>query len=137
MIRLNKGFGKVAALGATSLVLALGLGACGGDDGGQDAALSPEAAQGKAYVAANCLGCHTTNGASSSGPTLKGLAGSQIKLQDDRTVTADDAYLKEAIVNPGATTVAGYGQSMVSAFPPGSVSDQEADQIVAYIKTLK
>lgn len=131
--------GKIVAMCALSILGSAALAGCGGGDSDESAGqpLSPEAQAGKEYVASNCLGCHTTNGAASSGPTFKGLAGSQVKLEDGSTVTADDAYLTQAILDPGASISDGYGRSMVSAVPPGSVSEEEAAQMVAYMNTLK
>jgi hypothetical protein len=42
-----------------------------------------------------------------TGPSWKGLAGSQVKLGDGRTVAADDAYLTRHIIEPDALTVKG------------------------------
>ncbi len=123
------------------VVLVLGasivLGACGKDSESSTAALSPDAAAGKAFASTNCMGCHTTTGSRSTGPTWKGLAGSSVQLDGGQTVVADDAYLTKAIVDPGAEIVSGYPKTMASAFPAGSISDEQARQLVAYINTLK
>jgi mono/diheme cytochrome c family protein len=84
-----------------------------------------------------CLVCHTTNGSAAAGPTFAGLAGSQVKLADGITVTADDAYLKESILDPEAKTVAGFPKTlMVTLVPPHSLTPLQADAIVAYLDTL-
>jgi cytochrome c oxidase subunit 2 len=54
----------------------------------------------------NCRSCHTTNGNPSIGPTFQGIFGSQRKVYDpatkaDSTITADEAYLRESILEPG------------------------------------
>ena len=49
------------------------------------------------------------------------------------TVTVDDAYLRRAITNPMAQVVSGYPPAM----PPTPLTDQELDEVVRYIKTLK
>ena len=36
------------------------------------------------------------------GPNLEGLFGRQVKLSDGRTIVADEAYIRESILNPAA-----------------------------------
>jgi cytochrome c oxidase subunit 2 len=84
-----------------------------------------------------CLVCHTTNGGSSAGPTFAGLAGSRVTLSDGTTVTADDAYLKRSIIDPGAQTVAGFPKGLMATLvPPNSITTLQAAAIVAYLETL-
>jgi mono/diheme cytochrome c family protein len=124
------------------LVLALAgllLAACGGGkDNGNEDALSPQAARGKRLVEEKgCLSCHTTDGSKGTGPTWKGLAGSQVKLTDGTTVTADADYLRRSILDPDAQTVAGFPPGLMAAtIRPGTVSEEEAAAIVAYLQTL-
>ena len=115
----------------------LGLSACGGGD---DLATpsDPTAAAGKELVSATCLGCHSVDGSRRTGPTFKGLAGSQVQLSDGSTVTADDAHLKLAITDPDAQIAKGFSKGIMSAaVPKGRYSDEEAAKMVAYIKTIK
>jgi cytochrome c oxidase subunit 2 len=85
-----------------------------------------------------CLSCHSTDGTRLAGPTWKGLAGSTVELSDGRRVVADRAYLRRAIQDPDAETVKGFPSGlMASVIRPGSVNDQDADAIVAYLETLK
>lgn len=115
----------------------LGLAACGGGDDTATPA-DPTAAAGKELVSASCLGCHSTDGSRRAGPSLKGLAGSQVELTDGTTVTADDAYLKTSITDADAQIVKGFSKGiMSSAVKPGKYTDEEAAKMVAYIKTIK
>ena len=124
-------------LATTAFVLVLGLlaTACGGTEEASN--LSPDAQAGKDFAASSCGGCHTTTGSTSSGPTWKGLAGSQVQLADGSTVTADDDYLTRSILDPGAEITKGFNDSMSMSFPKGSISDEQARQLVAYLNTLK
>jgi cytochrome c oxidase subunit 2 len=79
-----------------------------------------------------CLSCHSTDGSQSVGPTWKGLFGSKVTLQDGSTVTADEAYLKESIVQPGAKVVQGYSNIMT----PAQLNDQQVKAILDYLKSL-
>jgi len=82
-----------------------------------------------------CLGCHSADGSESHGPTLKGLYGSQVQLEDGSTVVADDGYLAESIRDPGAKIVAGFGPEMPPAY--SSLPDEDVNAIVEYVKSLK
>jgi mono/diheme cytochrome c family protein len=124
--------------------LAVAVAGCGGenDSASSDATtpeveLSTEAVAGKAYVEDNCSGCHSVDGQRRSGPTFKGLSGSAVELQSGQTVTADNAYIVKSIVDPSADVVKGFPNIMGAAVNQGSVSEQEAQQIAAYIETLR
>ncbi|HET9857586.1 MAG TPA: cytochrome c, partial [Chthoniobacterales bacterium] len=81
----------------------------------------------------DCMTCHSIDGSEGIGPTLKGVYGRQTKLTNGSTITADDVYLRESIVNPSATVVAGFDDVM----PKPELTDEEVHQIVEYLKTLK
>ncbi|HET9324992.1 MAG TPA: cytochrome c [Gaiellaceae bacterium] len=92
------------------------------------------------FSADGCGSCHSLTGASMVGPTVKGLAGSQIELSDGRSVTADDAYLAKAITDPDAELVKGYQKGVMSA----SISSfglaerpQDVEALVAFIKAQR
>ena len=80
-----------------------------------------------------CLGCHSLDGSASVGPTWKGLFGKTETMADNSTVVVDEAYLKEAIVNPNATVVAGFSPIM----PPYELSNEELNALIAYAKAIK
>jgi hypothetical protein len=53
-------------------------------------------------------------------------------------VTADDAYLLEAIEDPDAEIVQGYQPGIMSGvIKPHQVAEADARDLIAYIKTLK
>jgi cytochrome c oxidase subunit 2 len=120
-----------------AVVVALGATACGGGSSSKPQ-LSSLAARGAGLVQVKpCLVCHTTNGGPAAGPTFAGLAGSRVTLADRTTVTADDAYLKRSILDPGAQTVAGFPKGLMATLvKPASVTPVQADAIVAYIDSL-
>lgn len=97
---------------------------------------SPVAAGEGLYKQLACAGCHSTDGATSVGPTFKGLYGSMVHLSNGKTMTADDAYIKEHILNPKSVHVQGYPIGVMPSFQ-GAVNDQDIANIIAYIKTLK
>jgi mono/diheme cytochrome c family protein len=92
----------------------------------------------KLFASLSCQSCHTTDGSKSTGPTFKGLYGSQVKLTTGQTVTADMAYLLAAIQDPDKQIVAGYSPGiMSSAIKKGAVSTADARALIAFMKTLK
>jgi cytochrome c oxidase subunit 2 len=86
------------------------------------------------FRAQGCPTCHEARTEGARGPTLAGLAGTPVRLEDGRTVTADDTYLRESIVRPQAKLVAGYPPIMPTY--QGLVSEEELMQLVAYVKAL-
>ncbi len=100
----------------------------------QAAAATPEG-RGQALVAASgCAACHSINGAAGIGPTWYGLFGSQVSIAGDGTVTADEAYIHESIKAPQAKIVKGFENQLM---PNYGFNDNQINDIVAYIKTLK
>lgn len=98
------------------------------------AAATPEG-RGQALVTASgCAACHSINGAAGIGPTWFGLFGSQVPISGDGTVTADEAYIHESIKAPQAKIVAGFENQLM---PNYGFTDDQINDIVAYIKTLK
>jgi cytochrome c oxidase subunit 2 len=98
------------------------------------AAQTPEG-RGKTLSTQNgCLGCHTVDGAAGTGPTWFNLYGKQEGLADGTTVTVDDAYIHESIVDPQAKLVAGFESVIMPKF---ELTDEQIADIIAYIKTLK
>lgn len=83
-----------------------------------------------------CLGCHTTNGAALVGPTWEGLFGHPVELTDGSTVTADEAYIEQSILDPNSQIVAGFEPLMPTNFGD-LLSAEQIDQIVAFIETLQ
>jgi cytochrome c oxidase subunit 2 len=65
---------------------------------------------------------------------LTGIFGKQVELQDGRTVLADEAYIRESIVNPQAKIVAGF-QPLMPTFQ-GLVSEEQLLQLISYVRSL-
>ncbi|MGB8889120.1 MAG: cytochrome c oxidase subunit II [Candidatus Korobacteraceae bacterium] len=82
------------------------------------------------------LGCGTCHrfDTQGRGPNLAGLYDKPVLLEDGRTVTADDNYLRESILNPSVKIVAGFKPIMPTY--QGQVSEESLMALVAYIKSL-
>jgi cytochrome c oxidase subunit 2 len=90
------------------------------------------------YVERACKGCHSIDGAvmPGGGPSFKGLFGKQEAMADGSTVTVDEAYLKESILNSQAKIVKGYQAGIMPSYT-GQLKDREVDALVAFIKAQK
>lgn len=80
-----------------------------------------------------CVTCHREE-SGALGPSLVGLYGRTVTLQDGRTVLADEGYLRESILRPAAKIVAGYPPIMPAY--EGQISEEGILQLIAYIRSL-
>lgn len=99
----------------------------GGEAGGGDAAA------GEAIYEAQCASCHTTDGSDGIGPTWQGIWGEEVTLADGSTATVDEEYITESIQDPNAKVVEGFTEGIMPQF---DLSDEEINQIIAFIQTL-
>jgi cytochrome c oxidase subunit 2 len=83
-----------------------------------------------------CANCHSTDGSTIIGPTWLHLYGSMVNLSDGTSVTADDTYLSNSILDPNSQIVAGFPASVMPNFS-NTFTQTDIDALVAYIKTLK
>jgi cytochrome c oxidase subunit 2 len=83
-----------------------------------------------------CLACHSVDGSTLVGPSWKGVYGSQETLTDGSTITVNDDYLHESIVNPGAKIVQGFPPGVMPANFADQLSEDQILDIIAFIKSL-
>lgn len=81
-----------------------------------------------------CTGCHGPT-TTASAPTLQGLYGSVVHLQDGRDAVANEHYLRTALFDPQSQRVAGYPATMPSF--AGQLSEEDLIAIIAYIRSSK
>ena len=99
-------------------------------DGGSRADLAQTGA-----ALARTLGCHGCHdpGAAVRAPPLAGLYGRPVTLTDGSVRTADEAFLRDAIVHPGRAPVAGYRPIMPDYGP--LLSATKLDALLAWLET--
>jgi cytochrome c oxidase subunit 2 len=102
---------------------------------GNSSQQSPAVAGQQLYQTLGCVSCHGPAGEGGRGPALAGLFGSQTLLSNGQTVRADEAYIRESIVNPQAKLVAGFGPIMPTF--QGQVTEEQLVQLTAFIKSLQ
>jgi cytochrome c oxidase subunit II len=101
-------------------------------DGGR-AEDSPVAAGQKLFADLACITCHRED-SQARGPLLTDLFGHEVELQGGGKVVADEAYIRESIVNPQAKIVAGF-QPIMPTFQ-GLVTEEQLLQLIAYVRSL-
>jgi cytochrome c oxidase subunit II len=87
----------------------------------------------KIFSELGCVTCHRSD-SSGRGPNLQGVFGKPVELADGRTVTADENYLRECILDPGSRRVKGF-QPIMPTFQ-GLVSEEQVNALIAYVKSL-
>ncbi len=91
---------------------------------------SMAAAGAKLYESYGCITCHGTGKA----PPYVGLYGSTVRLEGGGTVVANDAYIRQSILQPSSQIVLGYKPIMPTF--QGQISETQILDIIAYIKSL-
>jgi nitric oxide reductase subunit C len=121
------------------LILVLALVACGGDAAPESSAPSGDAAAGEKVfsevAAPACTTCHSlTPGEKLVGPSLATIgsdAGSRVGGQS----AAD--YLHESVTDPNAFVVDGFPSNVMTDTYGSSLTEQQIEDLVAYMQTLK
>jgi cytochrome c oxidase subunit 2 len=102
--------------------------------GGGEAQGSLASAGERLFADLACNTCHRPD-SQGRGPVLDGLIGRTVMLQSGATIVADEAYVRESILNPSTKITAGY-QPIMPTFQ-GLVTEEQVLQIIEYIKSLK
>jgi len=87
----------------------------------------------RVFAQLGCSSCHRSD-TQGRGPSLAGVYGHQVALDDGQTVVANENYVRESIMNPGAQVVAGFTPIMPTY--NGIVSEDQMLSLMQYIKSL-
>ena len=90
----------------------------------------------KIITNSGCTGCHSLEGSDGVGPTWKGLFGTDRKLSDGSSVLVNEEYLIDSIKNPNAEIVDSYPANVMPQAYADQFSEEEINNIVAFIKSL-
>ncbi len=85
------------------------------------------------FASLSCNACHNTL-PDARGPSLANVYGSKLTLANGETTTVDDAYLREAILDPSQHVTQGYAPIMPTY--QGQISEEGVIALVQYIKNL-
>ena len=126
------------------MVAVLALAACGGGGGGasQPAASgggAGDAAAGKALFAQTvigsnpgCITCHSLEaGKTLVGPSMAGIAGRAGSAVSGQSA---EQYLRQSLTEPDAFVAKGFQKGLM---PKPTLTDKQANDLVAYMQTLK
>lgn len=97
-----------------------------------------------------CVACHSSDGTPGVGPTWQGIYMHDVVLADGSTVSADDDYIRNSILDPNSQIVTGFNPNLMpqTYLDQFTTRQQEvnaaeaididiAADIIAYIKTLQ
>ena len=87
----------------------------------------------KIFLKYRCVSCHSATH-SAEAPVLENLFGQPVLLDNGRTVTADEKYIRESILYPSAKIVAGYANIMPTF--KGELDEEQIIVLIAYIQSL-
>jgi len=86
------------------------------------------------FASMGCNACHSGT-AAARGPNLAGVYGSKLTLTNGSQVLVNDAYLRDAILNPSEHVTAGFSPIMPTY--QGQISEDGLIDLVEYIKNLQ
>jgi len=87
----------------------------------------------KLFQELGCITCHRPD-SGARGPNLQGVYGRPVRLNDGRVIVADDAYIRESVLDPNAKIVSGFDAVMPTF--QGTVSEEDLIQLMEYLKHL-
>ena len=85
------------------------------------------------FASLSCTACHNSR-PDARGPNLVGVYGSKLTLTSGQSINVDDAYLRQAILNPSENVTQGYAPIMPTY--QGQISEEGVIALVSYIKSL-
>jgi cytochrome c oxidase subunit 2 len=86
------------------------------------------------YTQQGCQSCHSLDGSRKVGPTFQNLYGkTNHQMADGSSVTVDENYLRQSILQPEEMIVEGYQNLMPGAY--SSLSERELSGLIEFIKT--
>jgi cytochrome c oxidase subunit 2 len=97
--------------------------------------MTPAEAGKTLYRRRGCAQCHSLDGSKMVGPTFYQSFGATAGMDDGSSITIDENYIRESILEPQAKARAGYRKVMPTY--QGQLKDAEIDALIEYIKTLK
>lgn len=96
----------------------------------------PDQRGAKLFATKGCTSCHTTGSSDLIGPGLGGLWEAKRSFEGGGSGVADAAYIRESILEPQAKIVSGFTSAKMNSFS-GQITEEEIDDIIEFIKTLK
>jgi cytochrome c oxidase subunit 2 len=86
-----------------------------------------------------CNACHSTDGTKIVGPSYKGVFGHDVTVVTngkERTIKADEDYIRRSILDPNADIVKGFNKGLMLSYKD-QVTEEQIELIIEYIKSLQ
>lgn len=88
-----------------------------------------------------CISCHSVDGTKIVGPSWTELCDGTETLADGSTVTVDEAYIRESILNPNAKIVEGFAaglmpQQFIDPVTKKPITDEQISDLIAYANSI-
>jgi cytochrome c oxidase subunit II len=83
-----------------------------------------------------CIACHNLTDQKNVGPGWKGIFGKSEQLEGGGSVTVDENYLRESILDPNAKVVLGFPKGVMPT-QAGQLNEAEIAGVIEFIKSLK
>jgi cytochrome c oxidase subunit 2 len=86
-----------------------------------------------------CFACHSIDGSKLVGPSFKGIWGEEqtvVTGGEKRQITVDEEYIRRSIYDPNADVADGFNKGLMLSYE-GQLSDDDINNIIEYLKTLK
>lgn len=99
------------------------------------AAINPVELGKELFTQKGCNACHTVTGQALVGPSFLGIFDKEVEFSDGSKIKRDENYIRESLMQPQAKLVKGF-QPLMPTFQ-GTLTDQEINALIAYIKSLK
>lgn len=85
-----------------------------------------------------CNACHSTDGTKIVGPSYLGVFGHKVTVITDgkeRTIEANEEYIRRSILEPNADIVKGYSKGLMLSYKD-QLTGEEINYIIEYIKSI-
>ncbi len=86
------------------------------------------------YSIKGCKACHSLDGSKLVGPSFKELYGHEFDTREGVRITVDDAYVRESILTPNVSVIAGFEPVMTPY--AGQITDKEIEAVTAWLMTM-
>jgi len=104
----------------------------------KSAAVSPEPDGYLLLRNTGCIACHSLDGSKLVGPSFKNLYGIERSVKSgsvEKSVNANEEYIKNSIYDPGSEIVAGYNKGLMQSYK-NVLKETDIQIIIDYLKTL-
>lgn len=128
---------KHLALVTLVVILGLMLAACGGGGASASDVAAGDQLFHQTVIGTNagCMTCHSTEqGVTIVGPSLAGIATTAATEESGKTA---EEFIKESIVDPNKVVTQGFNPNIMPQNWGQVLSEQQINQLVAYLMTLK